>query len=211
MAPKKKTYNGFSVYMIEIQQELAKQGIKMSMSDMPDYCKKDWEIMSDEKKLQYKAKGKKMKNEIIVGKYTSIGEKVEDVKKQSEDSKFQTNAMYSYIEELVRVDTAGYYLSKQKLIFIHINPYACEKEGFYFPAEISMAEFSLERGLIRVFHEVIGLDKQRANAPPAPTADINTHAKNNHQITLFYKFPINYTEILLKIIGKYNYNSNKYY
>lgn len=203
MASKKKTFNGFSVFMVETQQEMAKKGIKMNMKDMPDYCKKKWEEMPDKKKNEYKTKSKKMKNEITVEKYTSIGEKVEDVQKHSENSKFQTNAMYSYIEELVRVNTAGYYLSKQKLIFIYINSYTCENEGFYFPAEISMAEFSLDRGLIRFFHQLIGFDKIRTRAPLAPTADINNHAKNNHQINIFSKLANNYGEILLKVIGMY--------
>lgn len=205
MAPKKKTFNGFSVFMMETQQTLAKQGIKMSMADMPAYCTKDWETMSDQMKEKYKAKGKQMKYDTKIGKYTSIGEKVEDVQRQSEDSKSQTMAMYSYIEELVRIHPVSYYLPKNKFILIHINPYTCEKEQFYFPAEITMAEFSLENGLIRIFHQLIGFDKIRTKAPPAPTADINNHAKNNHQIDSFSKLPTNYTEVLLKIVGKYKW------
>lgn len=203
MAPKKKPMNAFAMYMSETQQILAKQGIKMSMSEMPDYCKKDWENMSVEKKDEYKAKAKKIKKDGSCEKYTSIGEKVKDIKKQSEDNKSQANTMYLYIEELVRVHPANYYLPRQKFILIHINPYTCEKEGFYFPAEISMVEFSLDRGLTRTFHQLLGFDKVRTKAPPAPTADINNHAKNNHLIDTFSKFPNNYTEVLLKIIGKY--------
>lgn len=201
MAPKKKCINGFSLFMSETQQELAKKGIKMSMSDMPDYCKKDWEQMPDHMKEMYKARGKKMKKEINATKYTSIGEKVDDIRQQSKDIKSETDAMYLYIEELVRVDPTSHYLPKQKFILIHVNPYACENEGFFFPAEISMAEFSLERGLIRTFHQLVGFDKDRTNAPPAPTADINSHAENNHLITSYSKFPTTYKDIYLKIVG----------
>lgn len=207
MAPKKKaTYNAFSVFMKETQQELADKGIHKKMSEMPNYCKSEWEKMPDQDKEKYKAKGKQMKYEFKVEKYTSIGENVEDVKRQSEDSKSQTDAMYKYIEELVNVHPASHYLSKHKFILIHINPFTCEKEGFYFPAEISMAEFSLHRGLIRIFHQLVGFDKDRANAPPAPTADINNHAINNHKITPYMKFSTSYKDIFLKIIGKYYYS-----
>lgn len=204
MAPKKKCLNGFSVYMTDIQQKLAKQGIKMKLADMPDYCTKDWEEMPNELKEIYKVRGKKIKKEVPIVKYTSTGEKVEDIKKRSKETKSQSDAMYLYIEELVRVQLdSSHYLPKQKFILIHVNPYTCENEGFYFPAEITMAEFSLERGLIRIFHQLIGFDKVRTNAPPAPMADINNHAKNNHLIDTFSKLPFNYTSILLKIIGKF--------
>lgn len=203
MAPKKKAYSGYALFMMETRQKLISQGAKVSMADMSEYCKKDWENMSDEMKEDYKLKGKQMKSDSKVGKYTSIGEKLEDVQKQSDDSKTQTNVMYSYIDVLLDMQPATYYLPKQKFILIHINPYTCEKEGFYFPAEISMAEFSLEKGLIRMFHQLIGFDKIRTNAPKAPAAEINNHAANNHKINIFSKFTNNYSEILLKMIGKH--------
>lgn len=202
MASKKKSLNGFAVFMTETRQQLAKQGIMMKLSDMPSYCTKNWEEMSKELKEIYKAKGKMIKKEVQTIKYTSTGEKVEDIKKRSNESKLRTEAMYSYIEELVRVHPASNnYLSKQKFILIHINPYTCENEGFYFPAEITMAEFSIEKGLIRIFHQLIGFDKKRTNAPPAPLADINNHAKNYHFINTYSMLPSNYTVILLNIIG----------
>lgn len=203
MAPKKKIINPFYVYMVETQQKLASEGKKISMADMPAICQKAWEDMPDHLKGSYKKKAKDMKNDSTMSKYTSIGEKVEDIQKISNESKSQTNTMYLYIEELIRMAPASHYLPRQKFIFIHINSYTCEKEGFYFPAEISMAEFSLEKGLIRMFHQLIGFDQVRTNAPRAPTADINNHAANNHQINVYSKFSNNYTEILLKIIGKY--------
>jgi len=203
MAPKKKVYNGYSVFMMETRQKLINQGVKVSMADMSEYCKKDWEEMPDNMKENYKIKGKKMKSDGKVGKFTSIGEKVEDVQKQSDEIQSQTNAMYSYIDVLLDMQPARHYLPKQKFILIHINSYSCEKEGFYFPAEISMAEFSLEKGLIRIFHQLVGFDKVRTNAPRAPTADINNHAANNHKINVFSMFPTNYSDVLLKIIGKY--------
>ncbi|XP_060874198.1 protein maelstrom homolog [Metopolophium dirhodum] len=201
MAPKKKVYNGYSVFMMETQQKLINQGVKVSMADMSEYCKKDWEDMPDEMKEKYKIKGKKMKSEAKVVKYTSIGENIEFVKKQSDESESQKNDMYVHINVMLSLQPASYYLPKQKFIFIHINSYTCEKEGFYFPAEISMAEFSLEKGLIRMFHQLVGFDQVRTNAPRAPTADINNHADNNHKINVFSMFPDNYSEILLKMIG----------
>lgn len=201
MAPKKKGLNGFAVFMTETRQELLKKGIQINMSEMPNYCKKDWEQMSDDMKQMYKSRGKEMGKQKIV-KYTSIGEEVNEIKKQLENVKSQSNAMYSYIEELVCMHPTKYFLPKQKFILIHVNSYTCESEGFYFPAEISMAEFSLERGLTRVFHQLIGFDQVRTNAPIAPAADINNHAKNNHLINSYTKLPNNYTDILLKIIGK---------
>ncbi|KAL4083257.1 hypothetical protein QTP88_028587 [Uroleucon formosanum] len=201
MAPKKKTYNGYAMFMVETRQKFLSQGTRVSMAEMSEYCKRDWENMSDEMKESYKAKAKMMKNEGKAGKYTSIGENVEDVVKQSDDSKTQTNAMYAYIDVLLDMQPASHYLPKQKFILIHINSYTCEREGFYFPAEISMAEFSLEKGLIRMFHQLIGFDKVRTNAPQAPTADINNHAANSHKIDVFSMFPNNYTEVLLKMIG----------
>ncbi|XP_025203566.1 protein maelstrom 2-like [Melanaphis sacchari] len=200
MAPKKKT-SAFLVFMAETQQSLLNQGIKVNMANMSKYCKTDWEKMPDQMKEKYKIKAKNMKGNEKAAKFTSIGEKVEDIQKQSVDSKLQANAMYEYIKELLDMQPSSYYLPKQKFILIHINPYTCEKEGFYFPAEISMAEFSLEKGLIRFFHKLIGFDQIRTSAPKASTGDINSHAANNHMINVFSILPNNYTEILLKIIG----------
>jgi len=203
MAPKKNP-NGFALFMSETKETLWKRGIKMNMGDMPDYCKNDWIEMSADRKDNYKMKAKKLKK-MNMDTYTSIGEKVEDVKRQVQENKLQSNAMYLYIEELVRVKPAYYYLPKQKFILIHINPYTSKDEGFYFPAEISMAEFSLERGLIRIFHQLVGFDSIKTKAPEATTADINIHSKYNHQIGPYVKLSCNYKEILLKVIGKYKH------
>lgn len=203
MAPKKKTFSAFSEFMAETQKMLEKKGIKMSMADMPDYCKKDWEGMSEQMKEKYKNMSKMKKHGDKTEKYTTLGEKVTDVQKQSDDSKSQTEAMYYYIEELVRVHPDKLYLPKQKFILIHVNPYSSESEGFYFPAEVSMAEFSLEKGVIRTFHRLVGFDATEAKAPIACAAEINSHAKNNHLIDIYSKLSTNYTDFLLKIIGKY--------
>lgn len=205
MAQKKTVFNGFSVYMLETQQMLAKQGIKMKMCDMAEFCKKDWEKMPDHMKNNYKKKGKNMKQENNIKNYTTIGENVKDVKKQSDDIKIHADAMYHYIEELVHMDPPRYCIPKTKFILIHINSYTIYSEEFFFPAEITMAEFSLEKGLIRIFHQLLGFDKTRTFSPIAPTADINNHAKNNHQITTFFKLPNNYKETFFKMIGKFNY------
>lgn len=200
MASKKKTINGYSLYMTETQKKLSTQGIPMSMAALATYCKSDWEKMPEEMKEKYKARAKQMKHSCKVEKMTSTGEKVNDVVNRDRESSAQFNAMYSYIEELVKLRLD--YLSKQTFIFIHVNSYSCEKENFYFPAEIAMVEFSLERGLIRRYHKLIGFDKIRTKAPPAPSADINMHAKANHQIDTFAKLSVNYTDVLLKIIGE---------
>lgn len=202
MAPKKKTFNAFSVYMSETRETLAQKGIRMTMADMADYCKKDWEGMSESMKEKYKARSKIMKNGAKVEKYTTLGENVKDVQKKVDDSKLQTEAMYCYIEELVRVHPDKLFLPKQTFILIYVNPYVSEKEGFYFPAEITMAEFSLEKGLIRYLHQLIGYDATKAKAPIACAADIISHAKNNHLIDIYSKLSTNYTNFLLKIIGK---------
>jgi len=202
MAPKKNVVNGFSLFMSETKQTLAKNGIKMNMADMPNYCQKDWESMPTERKDDYKLKAKMMKKKYSVGGLTSIGESVEDIRKQMLKNKSQSDAMYLYIEELVRVKPAYHYLPRHKFILIHVNSYTCVKEEFYFPAEISMAEFSLEKGLLRIFHQLIGFDPIKTKAPGATAADINCHAKCNHQIGPYVKLSCHYMEILLKVIGK---------
>lgn len=204
MAPKKISNNGFALYMMKVKSDLARKGIHKTMPEMADYCSGGWNKMSSEDKAKFKAESKKMNNEVCEVKYTSIGEKVEDVQRQSEEIRAQSDAMYHYIEELVRVAPANQYLQKHKFILIHINPYSCESEGFYFPAEITMAEFSLEKGLIRIYHQLLGFDKRRTKAPDASAAEISNHAKNYHLITPYLntKLPNNYSEILLKIIGK---------
>ncbi|VVC36836.1 Hypothetical protein CINCED_3A011217 [Cinara cedri] len=201
MAPKKKPMNAFGMYMLETQQLLSNRGIKMSMADMPSHCKENWEKMPDHIKGQYKVKAKNALNGRKIDKYTNIGEKIEDVQRESENVKLLANAMYHYIEELVQMDPPFYFLPKQKFIFIFVNSYCCENESFHFPAEVTMVEFSLERGLIRIIHELLGFDKIKTSAPVAPTADINLHAKNNHHITTFTKLPINYKATFFKLIS----------
>lgn len=205
MAHKKKKLNGFAVYMLETQQILANQGIKMSMASMTVYCKNDWDEMPHDMKNEYKTKSKTMDKEVRLGKYTSTGENVDNIKKQSNDCKIQSDVMYNYIEELVHIDPPRYFIPKTKFILIQINSYTCEKDEFFFPAEVTMAEFSLEKGLTRFFHQLLGFDKAKTCAPVASSADINHHARYNHQISTFYKLPNNYKETFLKLIGKYNY------
>lgn len=201
MAPKKNVISAFLVYMFETQKLLAEQGIKKDINDMSEYCQKDWDKMPDCDKHDYKIKANKIKSDRL---QWSIGHgKNVDVTKDTERSKLLANAMYSYIEELVRMEPTIRFTPKQKIIFVHINSYSCEKNHYYFPAEITLTEFSLENGFIRSFHELLSFDKTVATL--AQTADINIHAKHNHRITTFETLPSDYKATFFKLISKYNY------
>lgn len=115
--------------------------------------------------------------------------------------------MYSFIEKMVRREPARLLLPIQKFIFIHVNTYTDGKSGFHFPAEITAAEFSLEKGLIRIFHKLVGLDQIKTNSPPFCMSDIKQHAEKNNKINPFSNFPIDYKTILLKLLSEYAYNN----
>lgn len=49
----------------------------------------------------------------------------------------------------------------QKFILLHVHCYANPMEQYYFPAEIAALEFSLKDGILRSYHELIGLCKYK--------------------------------------------------
>lgn len=201
MAPKKNSISAFLIYMTEIQKSLAGQGIKKSMSDMPNYCHAGWEKMPYHIKDEYKIKAKQMKRK----KFENLTSLRRDEEDGTPNNQCFSVSMYSYIGEIVSQKPTRHFIPKHNFILIHINSYSCEKDSFYFPAEITLAEFSLEKGLIRMCHELLGFDKIKTFAPMAPTADINIHAKNNHHITTFKTLPSDYKSAFLKLISKYYY------
>jgi len=42
---------------------------------------------------------------------------------------------------------------------LHINCHSLDEEHYYFPAEIAALEFNLKQGLLRTYHQVIGICK----------------------------------------------------
>lgn len=111
--------------------------------------------------------------------------------------------MYREIEKLVRKEPARLLLHIQKFVFLHINTYTDGKSRFHFPAEITAAEFSLEKGLTRIFHTLVGLDQIKTNLQPFCMSDIKRHAEKKNKINPFSNFSIDYKTILLKLLSKY--------
>lgn len=114
--------------------------------------------------------------------------------------------MYNFIEKMVRREPARLLLPIQKFIFIHVNTYTDGVSGFHFPAEITAAEFSLEKGLIRIFHKLVGLDQIKTNSMPFCMSKIKQHSETKNKMNPFSNFSIDYKTILLKLLSKYTHN-----
>lgn len=48
-------------------------------------------------------------------------------------------------------------LLNKKFILLHVNCHVHEGEKYYFPAEIAALEFNLSEGVLRTYHQIVGL------------------------------------------------------
>ncbi|XP_078050208.1 protein maelstrom homolog [Augochlora pura] len=165
--PKNKGKNPFFFFMLDWKKEQEKRGKKFpdGLRDVQrdPNLNEEWLHLSREQKAYYqsRAKDSKIEAQISHSKKTTLGECLDLVIKAEKDvQEFQQN-MLRYIESVITMGKQQKSLHKLKFTFIHMNWFYKRETGIntyeYCPAEFAIAEFSLDNGIEKVYHEIVNI------------------------------------------------------
>lgn len=189
MAPKKKGKNGFFYYMQELRQDEAARGNQIrSMDDLQLFASPRWDKLSVDEKEEFnrRAKEDKLKGAgDMERKYNSLGVSFAAVDGLEREQDEQEKIMKATIKSLA-MSLSPEALTRKPFYLCHVNYYYLVKDSVgntYQPAEIALAEFTLEDGLIETRHFVLSPGK----IPLGMKADAQTWADKTHGIRLVDK------------------------
>lgn len=114
--------------------------------------------MNAEDKRPYELKSKSNKNGQKLTKYTTTGHNIELLEKQNNDALKREQQLNDYIENIIKIGIETGNIADEVFHFIHINYFCfCNSERRYYPAEIAVARFTLQNGILseNVFHNII--------------------------------------------------------
>ncbi|KAK7082867.1 hypothetical protein SK128_026655 [Halocaridina rubra] len=150
---KKKQGNGFYFFMVEKKPELEKKlGRKIQMSEMPGLVDMEWKNLPSEQKLKYREMGGK--NLGTVEKLDCRGVPLSELRRQQKEKNQKTEDMKKDIANSVDFYRSGGALHRFNIYIANISYYVYTDEGHYTPAELSIAEFCFEKGIMREYHAV---------------------------------------------------------
>ncbi|KAJ8681340.1 hypothetical protein QAD02_017127 [Eretmocerus hayati] len=203
MPKNKNKPNAFLFFMLDWKETEERKGRKFpnGLKDVQSdpVCNELWKSMSDDEKFRYKLMEKSSKALPKQEKRTGVGESITELQKhQMKLQEFKDN-MNEYISGLIRTakESSPEALQNLRFYVIHVNYFyhriledTIDPE--YYPAEIAIVEFSLEKGVTRVYNQLI-------NEPIKVgfSCDAKSHSSSTHAIPLNATFgKSDYREIL---------------
>ncbi|KZC08796.1 Protein maelstrom like protein [Dufourea novaeangliae] len=189
MPKNNKGQNAFYFFMIDWKKEQEKAG-KSFPEGLRDVQRDpqlsiDWKNMPAHQKGQYEARAKdsKVKSQGTTAKKTTLGENIADLlAAEKKKQEFQQN-MLQYIDSVISMGVQHNSLGKMKFMLVHANWFYRREVGInqydFCPAEFAVAEFSLDRGIENVYHEVVS-----TKIPLGWRKDALETSQETHKITI---------------------------
>ncbi|KAF6198786.1 hypothetical protein GE061_006808, partial [Apolygus lucorum] len=152
MAPKNKGRNGFYYFMQEVRQDEAARGKNMRMDEVQVIAGPLWEKLSVDEKEEYNRMAKEAKLRGAADderKFNSLGVSFAAVDGLEREQEEQEKIMKATIKTIV-MSSSPEALTRKPFYLCHVNYYYLVKGAdctTYQPAEIALAEFTLEDGL----------------------------------------------------------------
>ncbi|XP_006610325.1 protein maelstrom 2-like [Apis dorsata] len=180
--------NAFYFFMLDWQRRQQRRGeIFNSLKDVAadPRCSEDWKNISPQEKGIYiaKAKDNKIKAQGSMSKKTTIGEDLTEVELIAKREQEFQQKMLQYIDSVVSMGLLHNNLQKLKFIFIHVNWFYKREIGInkceFCPAEFAVAQFSLENGVEKIYHEVL-----KVKIPLGWKRDAIETSQQTHQIPI---------------------------
>ncbi|XP_066591713.1 protein maelstrom homolog [Prorops nasuta] len=164
--PKPKGRNAFYFFMQEWKEQMCNKGEKFpnGLKDVQQdqRCHRAWLSLSTADKSYYKnlSVEDKEKCQKSSEKKTTLGESISDVEYEEKLKQKYIEEMKYYISSIVNTAAQNNELKKMKFFILHVNWFyerQLENKIDYFPAEFTLAEFSIEEGVLDVYHEICGV------------------------------------------------------
>ncbi|KZC14927.1 Protein maelstrom 3 [Dufourea novaeangliae] len=143
--------------------------------------------MLPEQKDYYESKAKNIKVEEQltkkINRKTTLGEIVDEIlAAEKKEQEFQEN-MLQYINSIIAIGIHHHSLDQMKFMLVHANWFYRREVGInqydFCPAEFALAEFSFERGVENVYHEVVS-----AKIPLGWKRDALETSRETHKIPI---------------------------
>ncbi|XP_030834251.1 protein maelstrom homolog isoform X2 [Strongylocentrotus purpuratus] len=155
MPPKKKKqqHNGFSLFMLEKQEEMRLKGRKVSMQDMVPIAHPEWKSLPAEVQKGYTARAKEKK----FGQGTSGYEGKLDCTGQLVTNRF---SVVEYLEKRRRTESAalkdswstGQDITHHRFYMIAVKTLCQLPDDTYLPCELACVEYTMSAGITKRFH-----------------------------------------------------------
>lgn len=179
--------NGYFCFMQEWKKREEKKGRRFpnGMRDVQSdsACSDEWKNMPDDKKNYYKNMAKKDTSYLNKEKRTGQGYLLSDLEKQKLKEEAFMDNMNEYISTLINTAKMNQNIPQLKFYVIHMNHFYSrplnDNEIEYYPAEISIVEFSLEKGILRKYHQIVNEKIQLGYSCAA-----KSHSSGTHQIPI---------------------------
>ncbi|CAH1391475.1 unnamed protein product [Nezara viridula] len=147
--------NGFYFFMLEVQKQEALKGVQYSLPEISEIANPMWTNMTPEERKPYndKASTSVSKNsEDNSKKYTSLGISYADVDAGKRELDEARDLMIATIKNTVANLDIRTSLKTHKFFVCHANYFYKSDHHIYYPAEIALAAFSLELGVLGTIH-----------------------------------------------------------
>ncbi|XP_054727573.1 protein maelstrom 1 [Anastrepha obliqua] len=177
---KNKKPNGFITFTNEWK---SKYGKRMTLSQATEEAGKIWISMSMEERSPYneRAKQERSKLKSAPPKLTCTGKPLDQVEKDLQVADQWNIQMKRNIEMVVRNSVNNDQLKTQSYFFVMVNYFVKSLRGdSYVPAEISVAEYSLQEGVCRKYHTLINPGRNLYGLQ----FDAQDHADRTHKLPL---------------------------
>nr|XP_023029609.1 protein maelstrom homolog [Leptinotarsa decemlineata] len=181
MPPKKKQTSGNAFFHF-MQDFKNRQGRHFkNMQEVAEAASPHWNRMSKEQRKPYEEMALMAKNNLRGGKFTSDGLDIEVLENIEKEEQAKIQQMKNDINYIWKVASSNGRIADELIFIIHINIFVhCTSEDRHYPAEIAIACFNLEDGVLpqNVFHRII----KPGMLPLGYASDANAHSKKTHQL-----------------------------
>ncbi|MPC39629.1 Protein maelstrom [Portunus trituberculatus] len=146
---KSKKRNAFYHYMNERKPEIEMRLKRtVTMAEMPQHVKADWEALPDSKKNKYRMMCGENRE-----KLDCRGIPLRQHEEEAQDERRQAEEMKKSIAEMVDFYHVGQALHQATFFIVSTNFYVNTDLYYYVPAELSILQFNFNCGIMREFHE----------------------------------------------------------
>ncbi|XP_060079963.1 uncharacterized protein LOC132559373 [Ylistrum balloti] len=208
--PKKPARNAFYFFMLEIEPALRREGrVLNGMQDVVPIAHPRWKTLPDKEKQRFERMAKEYK-----GKRRGVeGDKVRmdnqgniiahRVDQRSEREKKRTKEIKSVKESF----PAGKALADENFYLINFQTLCKTGDGEYLPAEVALLEYSIRKGIKRVFQKFI----EPGKIPTGYRYECQQKSADYHQIPVsgFDQADDNYRGIWIQLENFVNPNGDK--
>lgn len=166
--------------MKEVQNTDQLPGRSLDAQGISQLANALWNNLSLAERERYERMARENRNSCPETKLTNIGISYAQHRRAEQEKEEKQRQMNLEIETTVRNLDRAETLQKYCFYFAHVNFFCRTEKGEFFPCEIALAEFSLEKGIQRTYHSFINCGR----LPIGFTFEAQTRSEETHRIEL---------------------------